>query len=197
MLWRGQADLITVMILVGAVLVVGVALSALAVSHVSSIASRGQIQQLLVSEQANLVLYKEFENSTTLCIGTLKITPSTTRYALALFSTDMKRDLLAQNQGAVIIPVATALPIVKRVSASSVYYVYRGEYYPLPVKGFVNVVEIPMDVIQSYVMQQKPFLVCINKSIVSSAEVSSAKLLYLVYVGSELYEVGEWCVYLS
>lgn len=187
---RGQTELISAMILIGAVLVVGIAFSSLATSYVSSIVGRGRVEQVLMSEQANLVLYKEFENGTTLCLGVLRITPSTTRYAVTLFSMDMK----INSTGAIRIPVTTTTLSKRSVPASSVHYVYMGDYYPVSGKGYVSVVEVPQDVIKNYVMQQKPFLVCIDKSSIPS---QGAKIMFFIYIGSDLYEVGEWSAYPS
>jgi hypothetical protein len=191
MILRGQTEIVSAMILIGAVIVVGIAFTALTVSQVSNVIAQGQVQQLLISEQANLFLYKEYEDSNKLCIGVLRISPSSTRYVIALVSGDGTQDLLAENQEALSIPTSTAPLSPISWNARSVYYVYQGQYYPLPMKGYITVVRVPDDIIQNYVMQQKPFLICVDKTKLSS---SSAKLLILIQVGDSLYEVGEWGV---
>jgi len=189
MILRGQTEIISAMILIGAVVVVGIAFTALATSQVSNVVAQGQVQQLLISEQANLFLYKEYEDSNKLCIGVLRISPSSIRYVIALVSGDDTQDLLAQNQAALSIPTSKASVSPISWNTRSVYYVYQGQYYPLPMKGYITVVRVPDDIIQNYVMQQKPFLICVDKTKFSS---SPAKLLILIQVGDSLYEVGEW-----
>jgi hypothetical protein len=191
MILRGQTEIVSAMILIGAVIVVGIAFTTLTVSQVSNVIAQGQVQQLLISEQANLFLYKEYEDSNKLCIGVLRISPSSTRYVIALVSGDGTQDLLVQSQEVLSILTSTAPPSPISWNARSVYYVYQGQYYPLPMKGYITVVRVPDDIIQNYVMQQKPFLICVEKTKLSS---SSAKLLILIQVGDSLYEVGEWGV---
>jgi hypothetical protein len=117
--------------------------------------------------------------------------PSSIRYVIALVSGDGTQDLLAQNQVALSIPTSKASVLPISWNARSVYYVYQGQYYPLLMKGYIAVVRVPDDIIQNYVMQQKPFLICVDKTKLS---LSSAKLLILIQVGDSLYEVGEWRV---
>jgi len=184
---RGQSDLVTVILLVGTVLVIGAAFSSLAVAHVVDFTSRGRVRQLLLAEQASLVVYREFEDGVRLCLGILRVDPSNTRYAVALLSTDMGVDLLELFPNALTIPGAA--PRLRRVPR--VYHIHSGEYYPVPVKGYVRVAEVPEEVVERYVMQRRPFLVCVSKD----AVVGGARLLVLVYIGSDLYEVGGWYVY--
>lgn len=206
---KGQSDLMTAMILVSATLTIGLAFSALAMSQVSNIVSRGRMQQLLMSEQANLVLYREVENESSLCVGILRITPSVTNYALALLLVDastglVEQDLLEQG-GGVIERLGAGQPniVPERVPASSVYLIYRGDYYTVPMKSYVYIVRVPQDIIQNYVTQQRPFLVCISKEAIADSIASAigeggakvVKLIVLTHIGSDLYEVGEWSAY--
>jgi len=184
---RGQSDLVTAILLVGVVLVIGAAFSSLAVAHVADFTSRGRVRQLLLAEQASLVIYREFEDGVRLCLGILRVEPSNTRYAVALLSIDMGVDLLELFPNALTIP-GTA-PGLRRVSR--VYYIHGGEYYPVPVGGYVRVAEVPEEVVERYVMRRRSFLVCVSKD----AVVGGARLLVLVYVGPDLYEVGGWYVY--
>jgi len=186
-LMRGQSDLVTVILLVGTVLVIGAAFSSLAVAHVVDFTSRGRVRQLLLAEQASLVVYREFEDGVRLCLGVLRVEPSNTRYAVALLSIDMGVDLLELFPNALTIPGVA--PQLRRVSR--VYYIHSGEYYPVSVGGYVRVAEVPEEVVERYVMQRRPFLVCVSKDAVEGG----ARLLVLVYVGPDLYEVGGWYVY--
>jgi len=198
MMRKGQTELVSVMILIGAVLVIGVAFTALAVSYVSNTVGRGQIQQTLIAEQSNLVIYREYEDSKKLCLGILRLTPSMTSYALAFLSIDLKTDLIRQQNGIIMVFDGEKFLNLndlnpKTKEATKIYYIYKGEYYSLTLKEPVYIVEIPANIISSCVSNQKPLLSCINKYALPSN--SGAKLLLLTYIGSDLYEVGEWNVY--
>ncbi|MCC6016874.1 MAG: hypothetical protein LM582_07520 [Desulfurococcaceae archaeon] len=195
---KGQTELVSVMILIGAVLVIGVAFTALAVSYVSNTMGRCQIQQILIAEQSNLVIYREYEDSEKLCLSVLRLTPSTTSYALAFLSIDLKTDLISQQNDIIMVFDGEKFLNLndlnpKTKEATKIYYIYKGEYYSLTLKELVYIVEIPANIISSYVSNQKPLLICINKYALPSN--SGAKLLLLTYIGFDLYEVGEWNVY--
>jgi len=184
------------MILIATVLIIGVSFTALVVFNVSDFTSRSQLSQLLSVEQANLAVYRELENSTHVCIGLLRITPEYRKYALILVSSDLRRDLLYNSVSVISIPVSSRTLTTRLVESSRIHYFYQGNYYPLrivsPLEGYVTVVELPDDVIENYISQGKPALVCINKSVVSG--ITSGKLMMLVYVSGDLYEAGEWLV---
>uniref|UniRef100_A0A7J3QEI6 Flagellin n=1 Tax=Ignisphaera aggregans TaxID=334771 RepID=A0A7J3QEI6_9CREN len=189
---EAQADLLSVIILLGVVMVVGVGFSALVASHMSNISSESNVRRILLSEQANLVLYKEFENSTHVCIGVLRIVQENVRYSIAIFSNDLTKNVLPN--GVLSIPVSTASFILKPVDAKKVYYLYNGEYYNVPVKGFVYVADVPSDVIENYVLLGKPFLICVDKNALRESDVSIARIMLFIYINQNLYEVGEWYV---
>ena len=192
----GQVDLICVMILIATVLIIGASFTALVVFNISDFTARSQLSQLLSVEQTNLVIYRELENSTHVCVGLLRITPEYRKYALILVSSDLSQDLLYNSVYVISIPVSNSVLASRLVESSRVHYFYQGNYYPLrvtgPQEGYVTLVELPSDVIENYISQGRPALICINKNEISYT--TSGKLIIFVYVSRDLYEVGEWFV---
>jgi hypothetical protein len=53
---RGQSDLMSVMILIGAVLIIGVAFAGLTIANVSNFTSINQVKTILGEDQSSIVL---------------------------------------------------------------------------------------------------------------------------------------------
>jgi hypothetical protein len=183
---HGQSDLMSVMILIGAVLIIGVTFAGLTLANVSNFTSANQVKTILGEDQSSIVLYVERENMTHICFGVLRSIPDYRVYAFALVSSDYKKDL----SSALIIPIpGVAAPT--SFDARRIYYLYQGEYYEFTFKGSINALALTDKGVRDYIMQRKPILVCIDKTILGG---TSAYFLVFSYINNELYEVREWYV---
>jgi hypothetical protein len=183
---RGQSDLMSVMILIGAVLIIGVTFAGLTLANVSNFTSVNQVKTILGEDQSSIVLYVERGNETHICFGVLRSIPDYRVYAFALVSSDYKEDL----SSALTIPIpGVAAPT--SFDARRMHYLYQGEYYEFTFKGSINVLALTDKGVRDYIMQRKPLLVCIDKTILAG---TSAYFLVFSYINNELYEVREWYV---
>jgi len=181
----GQSDLLGVMILIGAVLVIGVTFAGVTLINVTSFTSINQMKTILMEDQSSLVLYVERENQTHTCLGILRSIPDYRLYAFGLLSEDLKQDF-----SNAIIPAFPGVYRLERVEASRVYRLYQGEYYPIPVKGAINVYFLTDQGIRAYILIQKPLLICIDKTQLPS----SGYFMVFSFINNELYEVRSWYV---
>jgi hypothetical protein len=182
---RGQSDLIGVVVLLGAVLVIGVAFAGMALTSVSTFIGVNRVKTALSEDQSSVFIYVERENATHTCLGVLRIVPDYRVYAIGLFTSDLSQDL----SGAIIPPKPDTL-VLRTVESSRVYRLYQGEYYSIPVKGLVNVYFLTDQAVRDYILQRKPLLVCVDKSGLPS----DGYLVVFSFINNELYEVRGWYV---
>ncbi|MEM0061686.1 MAG: hypothetical protein QW141_00225 [Ignisphaera sp.] len=197
----GQGEILSVVILVGVVLVIGTALTALVVPQVMRISEENNLKSLLHTEQSNLVLYREYENSTHIFLGVLRVEPGNTRYAIAILSQDLSIDAIQSAQPniqrLVSFPQSSSSMTTYSVRRSNVFYIFGGDYYPLPSpprQDYINVVYVPEDIVKNYVSQGRPFVVAVNKAVLNALGVEKARIIFLVQVSDKFYEVGEWAL---
>ena len=182
---RGQSDLIGVVVLLGAVLVIGVAFAGMALTSVSTFIGVNRVKTALSEDQSSVFIYVERENATHACLGVLRIVPDYRVYVIGLFTSDLSQDL----SGA-IIPSKPDTLVSRTIESSRVYRLYQGEYYSIPVKGLVNVYFLTDQAIRDYILQRKPLLVCVDKSGLPS----DGYLVVFSFINNELYEVRGWYV---
>ena len=181
----GQSDLIGVVVLLGAVLVIGVAFAGMALTSVSTFIGVNRVKTALSEDQSSVFIYVERENATHACLGVLRIVPDYRVYAIGLFTSDLNQDL----SGAIIPPKHDTL-VSRTIESSRVYRLYQGEYYSIPMKGLVNVYFLTDQAIRDYILQRKPLLVCVDKSGLPS----DGYLVVFSFINNELYEVRGWYV---
>ena len=182
---RGQSDLIGVVVLLGAVLVIGVAFAGMTLTSVSTLVSVNRVKTALSEDQSSIFVYVERENTTHTCLGILRIVPDYRVYAIGLFTSDLSQDL----SGAITPPKPDTL-VPRTIESSRVYRLYQGEYYPIPVKGSINVYFLTDQAIRDYILQRKPLLVCVDRSGLPS----DGYLVVFSFINNELYEVRGWYV---
>jgi len=90
--WLGVSPVITTMILVGAVMVIGIAFMSYTVSLSNIQGGEVKLRNILNEESMNVVAYVERDNSSDslidLYIGITKVIPEVSRYYIAIFTTD-------------------------------------------------------------------------------------------------------------
>lgn len=182
---RGQSDLIGVVVLLGAVLIIGVAFAGMALTSVSTFIGVNRVKTALSEDQSSVFIYVERENATHTCLGVLRIVPDYRVYAIGLFTSDLSQDL----SGAIIPPEPDTL-VPRTIESNRIYRLYQGEYYSIPVKGLVNVYFLTDQAIRDYILQRKPLLVCVDKGGLPS----DGYLVVFSFINNELYEVRGWYV---
>jgi hypothetical protein len=182
---RGQSDLIGVVVLLGAVLVIGVAFAGMTLTNVSTFVSVNRVKTALSEDQSSVFIYVERENTTHTCLGVLRIVPDYRVYAIGLFTSDLSQDL-----SSAIVPPKPDTLVPRTIESNRVYRLYQGEYYPIPVKGLINVYFLTDQAIRDYILQRKPLLVCVDKSGLPS----DGYLVVFSFINNELYEVRGWYV---
>ncbi|MEM1678948.1 MAG: hypothetical protein QXV81_05080 [Ignisphaera sp.] len=188
---KGQSDLITTIVLVGVTIVIGVGLLAFAVPNISRLMAENSVKSALYEEQSNLIIYRELENSTTLCIGLLRISPAYIAYSIAIL--DENLNSVANPINIVKLPQYEGTLQQRLVTPPRrVYYLYSGVYYPIP--GEIHVIEIPGGLISNYIERGRPLLLCIRKDVLRES-VRMAKIFILASLNNNLYEVGRIYVY--
>lgn len=175
----GQADLLSVMILIATTIVVGVGFLGLLYPSVSDLVSRSEIRSTLYNEQSLLVLYREFENDTQVCIGFLRVEPGFVAYALALVVGNQA------NNSAISFPLSNTINPTDSLVYTKTYCLFNGDYYPC-LEDIDRVVYVPYDILNNYIAQGYPGLTCISKS----ALTDKASLRVFMLLNGDLYEVG-------
>ncbi|MEM1712925.1 MAG: hypothetical protein QXW36_00080 [Desulfurococcaceae archaeon] len=181
-LLRGQADLLAVMVLIATTIVVGVGFLGLVYPNINDLVYQNDLRTTLYNEQSLLVLYKEYENNTHVCIGFLRIEPGKVSYALAYIVGDKV------NNSAILFPLPQEASQGTVSYFPKTYCLINGDYYPC-LERIDSVVYLPSEVVENYVAGGTPGLVCVIK------QSSNARLLFFVTVDSKLYEVGRVEVY--
>ncbi|MEM4514430.1 MAG: hypothetical protein QXZ41_07980 [Ignisphaera sp.] len=193
---RGQSEILSAVILIGITLIMGIGLVSIAVPTILRISEENNRRTLLINEQSNLVIYKEYETPTHVYIGILRVEPSSTPYALAILSKDLRADVIwiTGVNDLIQFPTAQNNPVSRIVFSKNIFYFYNGEYYELPTYEYINVVYIPQDIVENYVSKAKPFIISINKDTLRSLGIGEARVMLLIQVSDKFYEVGEWIV---
>lgn len=185
----GQGDLLAVLILIGSAILIGIGFLSIMYPSVSSLVSQNDVRALLYNEQSLLVIYKEYENSTHVCTGILRLEPERVKYAMSL--------IVGNSVDVFSIPGVASFPPhggpsieFKNVSTRSVYLIVQGDYcqclYGL---NYVMVLYMPQEVIDGYIARGIPALLCLSKDIIKKCGTEATLYVY-VQVGPDLYEVG-------
>jgi hypothetical protein len=175
----GQADLLSVMILIATTIVVGVGFLGLLYPSVMDLVSRSELRSTLYNEQSLLVLYREYENDTQVCIGFLRVEPGFVAYALALVVGGQV------DNSAISFPLSSVTSQGDSVVYTKTYCLINGDYYPC-VERINRVVYVPYDILDNYIAKGYPGLTCISKS----ALTGEASLRVFIVAKGDLYEVG-------
>ncbi|MEM2698263.1 MAG: hypothetical protein QXF17_02955 [Ignisphaera sp.] len=189
---KGQSDLITTVILVGVTIVIGVGFLSFVAPNISRVVGESNMKAVLYEEQSNIVVYKEFENATQLCIGLLRIAPGTTVYSIAILDENLNSIINTSHTNLVYFPPNPQPVATSRITPpKKVYYIAGGDYYPIPHE--ISVVYIPQNLTSNYIGKGRPLLLCIRKNSIPGDQM--ARIFILVSLNNNLYEVGR--VYVS
>ncbi|MEM4717405.1 MAG: hypothetical protein QXE81_01430 [Desulfurococcaceae archaeon] len=178
----GQADLIAVIILIATTIVVGVGFLGLVYPNIADLTYQNELRMTLYNEQSLLVLFKEYENSTHVCTGFLRIDPGSVSYAVVYIEGGKVNNSIISFP----LPQGGAQGLLS--SPRRIYCLINGEYYPCT-EQIDNVVYIPNELVESYIAMGKPGLICVVKGN------TSGRLLFFYTVGLDLYQIGEVVMY--
>lgn len=184
---KGQTDILAVIILIGAVLVIGASFLGILTPAILNLISQNDLRSILYNEQSMLVLYEEFRDNNRICIGILRIEPDMKTYAIAILTNNFQSIIREGNEYTISFPTNTQLQLqayIRTIPASKVYYMVEGEYYKVGGTGSIDLLYLPEEMTRNYIAKGTPIPICIKKP---SIDVT----LYIFYqIGSELYEVS-------
>lgn len=185
---RGQADLLSTVILIGTALVIGLGFLGILLPNVFDLANKGRIRISLYNEQSLLVLYKEYEDRDSFCIGIIRIEPGRISYAITLVAGNSTvLDALSFNM-----PLGWELGKRGIFQKRNINIIVDGEYYPC------HMCPNNIEVVYVYppFVDMCPMLVCVSKKGLPE-DITRATLYIFTQIGSELYEVGRYEVFIG
>lgn len=172
-------SLITVVLLVVAAIIIGLALMSYTISQASIHSSQARLTDFLNQISSNLILYLEHQNESTLWVGINEIVPESVNYYIALFNTSWYPIGISDSY---LISDSGASPLIPtNVKVSDVYLSGLGGNFFTPSYKYAFVSMI------SVAFKDKPLLLKIN---IEENFVGKAYVVSFIKVGDIYYEVG-------
>ncbi|HDD26413.1 MAG TPA: hypothetical protein ENF75_04920 [Acidilobales archaeon] len=173
-------SLITVMILVVAVIILGLALMSFTASQASIQSSEIRLMNFINEASSNLIVYKEYQNGTTLWIGINEVVAEPMVYYVSVFSTDWSPIEIDTSTSGLVVDNNL---VSTDVESAKVTYVNimgsGGNFFTLPkYLGFVTLLKVEFS--------GNPVLLKLNVEDYSG----TCYVLVFIKVGSYYYEVG-------
>ncbi|MEM1982629.1 MAG: hypothetical protein QXZ10_02665 [Sulfolobales archaeon] len=192
---KGISPVLSVTVLIGAVIILGMSFMAYSISLSNAQSSEVRIRNMVVDEAAKVVIYIEKEDTTqsttTIYLGLTKVIPETSKYYLILFKTNEYQSIYG------LIPLSATISQIQQnippqpKTSSQIYVVETaGNYVPLKVLGLPS--------IDTYMFWYIPPNSSLIKIEISNNELVNFKYvvpIILVDFGNEYYEVARiYCI---
>jgi len=147
-MYRGQANIISLVILVGLVVVLGVGLISYFSTYIANISSENILRNAIQNEIANTVVYKENDNGEALWLGLIRIDGTSGLYYMLIINTSSctiqyltDKNIIQLNLGSIV---------SKSVDPNSIYLLgSNGDHFPIKIyyrgQSYITIYEISVE----------------------------------------------------
>jgi len=179
----GQANILTVVLFVGLVIVLGASLASYISSYIANINSEQSLRNAIQREIANTVIYKEYDDGSNLWLGLIRVDGTPATYFLLFINTSSCNIQQFNSQSIREIGVG----IQKFVAPNNVYLLDQNGN-PIPITIYYKD-RYPLTMYQIYIATGgKPMLIGpINYSRVSGCR----QIIFFISVNNNYYEVAK------
>lgn len=135
-MYRGQANIISLVILVGLVVVLGVGLVSYFSTYIANISSENILRNAIQNEIADTVVYKENDNGEALWLGLIRIDGTSGLYYMLIINTSSctiqyltDKNIIQLNLGSIV-----GVDRSKSVDPNSIYLLgSNGDHFPIKI----------------------------------------------------------------